>query len=847
MENIPDIHADNFINWFTEKVFEGIDEPVQIAYISKKIEELWQVFRGLLSTDEYYLALYILFLKSQGIEPNTLSNIDRSDVILKIESIEFGVLPNSEDMTLNAIHNVFAPKIQKLGTKGLNEVLNVLSSIETSALQKFLPQIFEYSLYRLSRIKGRSRYESVLPEELCQLISEIIEVPHNSKIFNPYAGLASFGIYLNGDNEYYGQELVEETWAIGVLRLIIHDKINFAKLECKNSIEDWPTGNTYDLIISSPPFNVSLGQRYNGQFGSHEQFLLEQGIRSLNPHGKLVALLPLKILFSNSKAFRYLRKDIIERDILEAVIVLPGGILYNTSIPSAIVILNKSKPRSKECLFVDISNSVEKSNSAIKKLASETISQVSNHYKSWKLGEGSKELKPYQSLTIHSNEIAANKYNFLPARYLPIKGLENFDLENAISLDKLIDRMERATSNDRGGLPIKKLSIRNLASSTDDYKVNVHELQEVENVKYPVYGGGALLLAKIGGKLKPSHLPLLELNQLYEMHNIYPFTVKEEIVNKEYLIQELNKNYVELQLARYRTGAVIPHLSINDLLQVKIILPPLAEQVAAVKQEKEIRLHSLLKMNGYEKEIIRLKTEQRKDLGSKKHNIMQHLNNVKSSTNVLRKVLNDNGGILKADQIINPKTGVTVLKRLERLEDSVNNVLYYVENLTNEIEFGQAELLNVHTLLGHCVEKGIQNKKFSYIDDSDLESFDEQEPVILVSRRDFEELFNNILENALRHGFIEDKKEYEFRYSVVLSENGVEVLFKNNGKKFPERMGNKDAYCTRGEKAGVNGQTGEGSWKVCQIAQHFGAELIIIDEPESDFPVGIKLIFELEK
>ena len=86
-----------------------------------------------------------------------------------------------------------------------------------------------------------------------------------------------------------------------------------------------------------------------------------------------------------------------------------------------------------------------------------------------------------------------------------------------------------------------------------------------------------------------------------------------------------------------------------------------------------------------------------------------------------------------------------------------------------------------------------------------------------------------------------------FRFSVAIINNKVELLFENNGKPFPKGMGDIQMYSTRGEKAGVTANTGEGSWKVTQIANHFNAELNVIDEPNNEYPVGIKLVFKLSE
>ena len=123
-------------------------------------------------------------------------------------------------------------------------------------------------------------------------------------------------------------------------------------------------------------------------------------------------------------------------------------------------------------------------------------------------------------------------------------------------------------------------------------------------------------------------------------------------------------------------------------------------------------------------------------------------------------------------------------------------------------------------------------------------TFEGREPLISISKNDFEELYNNILENAINHGFVDDTKMYIFRISIAYIDDKVEIYFQNNGKPFPKGISGKIEV--KGEKAGATAGTGIGLWKVAEIAKHFDCKLEVIDEPKSDFPVGFKLKFDLK-
>jgi sensor histidine kinase regulating citrate/malate metabolism len=103
-------------------------------------------------------------------------------------------------------------------------------------------------------------------------------------------------------------------------------------------------------------------------------------------------------------------------------------------------------------------------------------------------------------------------------------------------------------------------------------------------------------------------------------------------------------------------------------------------------------------------------------------------------------------------------------------------------------------------------------------------------------------MFNNIFENAVRHGFTDKTKKYKFlievRFDTELSK--TVISFSNNGNPFPKGMAER--YCLKGEKAGPNAKRGYGTWVTCEIAKHFYGKIVAHDHKGAEFPVRIDLI-----
>lgn len=689
------------------------------------------------------------------------------------------------------------------------------------------------------------------PDSVRKIYKGILGNVHS--VLDPACGSGSLlDIFAKDENCFvFGQDINAESLALAQLRLAFYSDVQLSVGDSLNNL-NLEIRRT-DAVVMNPPFSLRIDEKtlkhayylkydVSKHYGA-DMLWLQLALHHIDKHGKALVVLANRSL-SSFGGEEEIRKQLIEEGLVEAIISLPARLFPYTSIPVSIWILSKQRLVEDKVLLIDVFESGVSTNRFIQEIPDEIIKQIVDTYESWSKGLNTSGLSSEHVVSVAFDEIRANDYSLVPSRYLPMAGTEEEDLTEAVELSELLKRKAPLQAKLEVNKICKKLSIKNLASNTDQFLVDISslELSSTDSEKR-VYDGDLLLIARSGDKLKPSYLPFKD-GQVFSLMNVYPFDVDTSKVRMDYLVQELNKKYVENQVSRYRTGAVIPTLRIKDFLSVRIWLPSLEEQKEAVQEEREIRFEGLAKLHGFENQIKQLKEQQQKDLGSKKHNIMQHLNNVKSSNDILRFMLEKNNGVLRAQDIINPKTGVTVLQRFKRLNESIENVLFYVDNLTNEIEFGKCEDCDAYQLVKECVEKGRQSSKFVFTDNSDLETFKEQKPIVSVSKKDFEELYNNILENAILHGFIEDRK-YEFKYSVLIANNKVEVLFENNGKPFPRGMGTKSAYMTRGEKAGITANTGEGSWKVSQIVDYFDAELEVFDNPDEDFPVGIKIIFDL--
>lgn len=782
-----------------------------------------------ISSEWKHVFLYYIVLKQKGF----LNELIDYSLFSEFEEKIKDRLPE-----LSQVNKYF---FEIIGTHPLsfNSLNQLFFSLSSDVFAKHSAELFDDVLYELSKSAGPRSGEFVLPPEISRFACSLVDLSPDAKVYNPFAGYASFDVFLKGNFNYFGQEKNEKTWAIGFLRIIAHNKELNSKFDLGDSIENWNPGfKTYDLVISNPPFNLRLpgGGGYWGaqeDFRTVEYFIIQKGIEVLNENGKLILFVPTNFLAGNGRD-NILKTHLVTQDLIEYVIAFPNDLLRNTGIPFSILVLNKNKKEKGIVQFVRASKFVTESKQESDKLnENELIAAI-------RAGSDNNLIRKISLETIMDQDYAINVGTYFH------KNTSGIILSEFAS----VIRRARTTENQSG----KFIRIRNLKADNFNYQLDLENIEVGEIPKSAIsIHESCLLLATRWKTLKPTYFNFSE-TPIWITPDIIALKIDESKIDIGYLINELHSDNVREQVDSMRISAVIPYIRQNDLCRIKIELPSLAEQRATLKGIIDASRISKIKESSLENELEKFKKIQKDDLSIKKHNIMQHLNNVKASADSLLNRMNENNGVLEAGAVINPKRGTLVIDSFLRMIDSINESLYFVDNLTNELEFDKKGIFNLEEIINESIEKGFSNPKlFSidlYIDKNSFQwgelSEESIAPFVEISKKDFIELYNNLLENAINHGFIDKTKHYTFLISLEgdLGSGIVKISFSNNGKAFPKGMAER--FCLKGEKAGKTGNTGLGTWKVCEIAKYFGGKIIPNDLSEEQFPVKIDLIIPLK-
>ena len=250
--------------------------------------------------------------------------------------------------------------------------------------ENVLGDAYEYLIYQFADDAGKKGGEFYTPREVVRLIVGLLEPREGMRICDPAAGSAGMLIHTaqyvreqGGDARnlvLHGQERNLGTLAIGKLNLLLHD-LRSARMEAGDVIAEPglmdPSGRllAYDRVIANPPFSLKNWGHDFAPNDPHHRFdrygavppktrgdfaFLLHMLGVTNAQGMVGVVMPHGILFRGGAEGK-IRRGIVEADLFEAVIGLAPNLFFGASIPVAICVLNRDKPRERRgrVLFVD--------------------------------------------------------------------------------------------------------------------------------------------------------------------------------------------------------------------------------------------------------------------------------------------------------------------------------------------------------------------------------------------------------------------------------------------------------------------------------------------------------------
>ena len=389
-----------------------------LKYISDAFEELHEELEskadeGMDSEEpDYYTANNVFWvpkearwstIQSQARQNTNGTTIDQAMTAIERDNSALrGVLP--KDYGRDALDK------QRLG-----EVIDLVSNIKVGGADAqatdVLGRVYEYFLEQFAMAEGRKGGEFYTPRSVVQLLVAMIE-PYKGRVYDPCCGSAGMFIQSvrfieahatgNGNGgrarnnlSIYGQESNQTTWRLARMNLAIRGIEG--QVEYGDSFRNDRHPNLKaDYILANPPFNVKEWQgdqlredkrwTYGMPPAGNANFAwVQHFLHHLSPRGIASFVLANGSMSSNQSNEGEIRKNIIEDDLVDCIIALPGQLFRSTQIPACLWFLRRGRRERKgETLFIDARQLGFMADRTHRDLSEEETTRIAQTYHSWR-------------------------------------------------------------------------------------------------------------------------------------------------------------------------------------------------------------------------------------------------------------------------------------------------------------------------------------------------------------------------------------------------------------------------------------------------------------------------------
>ena len=342
------------------------------------------------------------YLRAQAKQPigelidDAMAGIERDNPELK------GVLP--KDYARPAIDK------QRLGQL-IDLISNIQVGDEASRAKDVLGRVYEYFLSQFASKEGKRGGEFYTPRCVVKLLVEMLK-PYHGRVYDPCCGSAGMfvqsvefirahatgngnGGRARADISIYGQESNYTTWRLAKMNLAIRG-IEGQIAHGDTFHDDRFPDLKADFILANPPFNVSdwggerLRTDVRWKFGvppaGNANFAWVQHIiHHLSPTGMAGFVLANGSMSSNQMGEGEIRKNIIEADLVDCMVALPGQLFYSTQIPACLWFLARDKrDRRGQVLFIDARKMGRMVDRTHRELTDADIQKIADTYHAWR-------------------------------------------------------------------------------------------------------------------------------------------------------------------------------------------------------------------------------------------------------------------------------------------------------------------------------------------------------------------------------------------------------------------------------------------------------------------------------
>lgn len=443
-----------------------------LKYVSDAFEEKYEA----LGQDEYadqedkdeYLAENIFWVPKEARWTYINENSKKPEIGQIIDKAMLAIEKENESLKGVLPKDYARPGLDKAKLGGIIDIFTFKVGDKESRRQDVLGRVYEYFIAKFASAEGKNAGEFYTPSSIVKLLVEMVE-PYEGRIYDPCCG--SGGMFVQserfveqhqgsiGDIAIYGQEYNLTTWKLAKMNLAIRGIDNdLGEQHADTFHNDQHKGLKADFILANPPFNSNeWGQErilddYRWKYGippagNANYAWIQHMISKLAPTGTAGFVLANGSMSTSTKGELEIRKNLIEEDLVECIVTLPGQLFYSTQIPVCLWFVTKNKEkngkraRNNEILFIDGRNLGHMVNRTLKELSDDDILKIADTFRSWR-GTVDTEYQDEQGFckATSTDEVRDNEYILTPGRYVGLSAVEEDD-------EPFEQKMERITAD----------------------------------------------------------------------------------------------------------------------------------------------------------------------------------------------------------------------------------------------------------------------------------------------------------------------------------------------------------------------------------------------------------------
>jgi type I restriction enzyme M protein len=401
---------------------------------------------------EFYTMKNVFYLPEESRWLYIQTYAKQPDIALKIDTA-LATLEKTNKALKGALPDNYFSRLG-LDPSKLAALIDTISNIDTTADKEndVVGRVYEYFLGKFAAAEGKGGGEFYTPKCVVNLIAEMIE-PYKGKIYDPCCG--SGGMFVQSvkfvqshhgnqkDISIYGQEYTNTTYKLAKMNLAIRSIAgNLGEVPADTFFKDQHPDLKADYVMANPPFNqkdwrgadeLVSDPRWAGYevppTGNANYAWILHILSKLSAHGVAGFVMANGSMSTNTNSEGEIRKKLIENDVVDCMIALPGQLFYTTQIPVCLWFLTQSKradssrdyrDRQGETLFMDARNIGSMVDRTHKELTSADIAEIARTYHAWR-GEkkdGGYEDKAGFCKAATLADIKTNDYVLTPGRYV---------------------------------------------------------------------------------------------------------------------------------------------------------------------------------------------------------------------------------------------------------------------------------------------------------------------------------------------------------------------------------------------------------------------------------------------